>query len=39
MTRSFEALIKDKGILAAEVMHEYDEKVRACSEEVNYRRG
>ena len=29
---SFEGLIKDKAIIAAEVMHEYDEKVsETCS--------
>ena len=27
-TRAYEALIKDKAIIAAEVLHEYDEKVR-----------
>lgn len=30
-TRAYEALIKDKAIIAAEVLHEYDEKVRASS--------
>lgn len=28
---SYEGLIKDKMIIAAEVMHEYDEKVRVIS--------
>lgn len=27
-TRAYEALIKDKAIIAAEVLHEYDEKAR-----------
>ena len=27
-TRAYDALIKDKAIIAAEVLHEYDEKVR-----------
>ena len=29
MSRSYEALIKDKAIISAEVLHEYDEKVSA----------
>ena len=29
MTRSYEALVKDRAIIAAEVLHEYDEKVSA----------
>lgn len=29
MTRAFEALLKDRAIIASEVMHEYDEKVRS----------
>ena len=28
LTRAYEALLKDRAIIAAEVMHEYDEKVR-----------
>lgn len=27
LTHTFQALVKDKEIIAAEVMHEYDEKV------------
>lgn len=27
LVRSYEALLKDRAIIAAEVMHEYDEKV------------
>ena len=30
MNRSYEALLKDRSIIAAEVLHEYDEKVRDC---------
>ena len=29
MARSYEALLKDRAIIAAEVLHEYDEKVSA----------
>lgn len=29
MTSSYEGLLKDKAIVSAEVMHEYDEKVRS----------
>lgn len=28
LVNSYEGLVKDKAIIAAEVMHEYDEKVR-----------
>jgi len=27
---TYEALLKDRTIIAAEVLHEYDEKVRIC---------
>lgn len=30
LTQAYEGLLKDKAIIAAEVMHEYDSKVRLC---------
>jgi hypothetical protein len=32
LTHAYEALLKDRAIIAAEVMHEYDEKVRGRRE-------
>lgn len=29
LTRSFEVLLKDRAIISAEMLHEYDEKVRS----------
>lgn len=35
LVNSYEGLIKDKAIIAAEVMHEYDEKVCRIGLEAN----
>lgn len=35
-TRAYEALLKDKAIIAAEVLHEYDEKVRPLPDNVEH---
>lgn len=32
LTKTYEALVKDRAIIASEVMHEYDEKVSALVE-------